>query len=257
MGRDASGERELQEKSASAERAGALEGDNLALIAAGVAHDLNNLLTISLGVADLAAEQLPADSAIRPYLNEIVAANRHAADLARQLLVATRRVSSALVPVDVNAVLASMESLLRTALPRDARLECALWEGALWVEGDAIQLRQVVLNLITNAGEAIAGEHGVARVTTSRARRPHTSQESINSDWAVIEVRDNGCGLDEETLRHIFEPRFTTKSTGHGMGLAVTQNVIRRHGGRIHVASAQGNGTTFRVEIPMLAERPW
>ncbi len=255
MGRDVTGEREREEESESEEGVESLQRDNLALIAGGVAHDFNNLLAISLGVADLAAEQLPADSPTRPYLNEIVAASRQAADLARQLLAATGRVSATLGPVDVNAVLATMESLLRTALPKGARLEYALCEGALWVDGDATQLRQVVLNLITNAGEAIGGEHGAVKVATCRAQRPHDSQASGASDWAVIEVRDNGPGVDAETLRRIFEPRFTTKATGHGLGLAVVQNVARRHGGRIHVASADGGGTTFRIEIPALAEQ--
>ncbi len=255
MGRDVTGERELEEESASEEGVESLQRDNLALIAGGVAHDFNNLLTISLGVADLAAEQLPADSPTRPYLNEIVAASRQAADLARQLLAATGRMSATLAPVDVNAVLASMESLLRTGLPKGARLEYVLCEGPLWVDGDATQLRQVVLNLITNAGEAIGGEHGAVKVSTGRVRRPHPSQESGASDWAVIEVRDNGPGVDAETLRRIFEPRFTTKATGHGLGLAVVQSVVRRYGGRIHVASADGGGTTFRIEIPALAER--
>jgi len=253
-GRDAPGEHPSDEESASDAGVESLQRDNLALIAGGVAHDFNNLLTISLGVADLAAEQLSADSPARRYLVEIVSASRQAADLARQLLAATGRVSGTFAPVAVNGVLASMESLLRTALPKGVRLEYALCEESLWVEGDATQLRQVMLNLITNAGEAVRGGDGAVKVMTRRAQRPYSPETPGVTDWAIIEVRDNGPGVDAETLRRIFEPRFTTKATGHGLGLAVVQNVVRRHSGRLHVASADGGGTAFRVEIPVLDE---
>ncbi len=254
MGRDVTRERELREASGSSESVETLQRDNLALLAGGVAHDFNNLLTISLGVADLIAEQLAQDSPIRPYLNEIVAASRQAADLARQLLASTGRVSAMLVPVDVNAVLGSMEALLRSSL-RGARLEYALSEGPLWIEGDATQLRQVVLNLVTNAGEAIGGESALVRVSTRRDRGAAAEDPAQSGHQVVIEVHDNGPGLEEETRQHIFEPRFTTKGTGRGLGLAVVQSVVRRHGGRIHVPSGAGGGTTFCIEIPALAEQ--
>jgi len=253
MGRDVTRERELPEEWAWEASFESLQRSNLALIAGGVAHDLNNLLSISLGVADLASEQLLPDAPTRAYLTEIINASRQAAELARQLLAATGRVSVALAPVDLNEILASMESLLRTGLPKGARLEYALCDEPLWVEGDAAQLRQVILNLITNAGDAIGREDGVVRVATARA--DHSLLDPGSAGFAVIEVRDNGPGIDVETLQRIFEPRFTTKAAGHGLGLAVVQSVVRRHRGRLHAASADGGGTKFRIEIPALPER--
>jgi PAS domain S-box-containing protein len=253
MGRDVTPEREPPEEWAWEESFESLQRSNLALIAGGVAHDFNNLLSISLGVADLASEQLPPDSQARAYLSEIIDASRQAAELARQLLAATGRVSATLGPVEVNSVLASMESLLRTGLPKGARLEYALCHEPLWVEGDATQLRQVILNLVTNAGDAISREDGVVRVATARAT--HSLLDPASEGFATIEVRDNGRGIDAETLQRIFEPRFTTKATGHGLGLAVVQSVVRRHRGRLHAASADDGGTTFRIEIPALPER--
>ncbi len=238
------------------ENRGLLQRDNLALLASGVAHDFNNLLSISLGVGDLIAQQLPGDSPLRPYLDEIVTASRQAADLSRQLLAAAGKAAAApLLPVDLNQVLRSQESLLRTGLPKSVQLEFALTDGPLWVDADASQIREVVLNLVVNAGEAIGERRGTVRVATGRVQDLDPPDKQTPGDWALLEVTDDGPGLDEATRRQIFEPRFTTKPTGHGLGLAVVGNVVRRHGGRIHVTSAAERGTTFRIEIPLLPER--
>ena len=134
-----------------------LERSNLALLAGGVAHDFNNLLTISLGVTDLIAEQLPADSTARPYLAEVVNASRHAAELARQLLAVTKQPSRRFAPIDVNEVISSVQGLLHSGVPRNVRVEFAPCDEPLWIDGDATQLRQLLLNLVTNAGDAIGG----------------------------------------------------------------------------------------------------
>ncbi len=249
--RDSLPERERPEESGEA-----LQRDNLALLVGGVAHDFNNLLAISLGVGDLMAQQLPSDSPLRPYLAEIVTASRQAADLSRQLLAAAGRAAAApLRPVDLNEILRSQESLLRTGLPKSVQLEFALADAPLWIDADPPQIREVVLNLVVNAGEAIGERRGTVRVATGRVQDLDPPNKQTPSDWALLEVSDDGPGFDEATRRRIFEPRFSTKATGHGLGLAVVSNVVRRHGGRIHVAGATLRGTTFRIEVPCLAER--
>jgi signal transduction histidine kinase/CheY-like chemotaxis protein len=238
------------------ENGGLLQRDNLALLAGGVAHDFNNLLSISLGVGDLMAQQLPSDSPLRPYLDEIIMASRQAADLSRQLLAAAGKAAAApLLPVDLNQVLRSQESLLRTGVPKSVQLELALAGEPLWINADGPQIREVVLNLVVNAGEAIGERRGMIRVATGRIRDLDPPDKQPPSDWALLEVTDDGPGINEATRRQIFEPRFTTKPAGHGLGLAVVGNVVRRHGGRIHVTSADQQGTTFRIEIPLLPER--
>jgi PAS domain S-box-containing protein len=231
-----------------------LQRDNLRLLAGGVAHEFNNLLAISLGVAELTSEQLPVESPLRPHLADIVTASRRAAELARELLAAAGSVvPHTRMPVDLNAVLTSQAALLRTALPKSAQLELALCEESLWVEGDVTQLRHVVLNLLRSAGEAIGRAPGVVRVAASRI--PSSSRESQEEQhgWAVIEVTDDGPGLDEELRRRIFEPRVSSEPAPHRIGLSVVSNVVEGHAGRIHVASAGARGTTVRVQIPLLA----
>jgi PAS domain S-box-containing protein len=255
MARDTTNDRTVTQ-AGDAESLELLQRDNLTLLAAGVAHDFNNLLTISLGIGDLISKQLPAESPIRPYLGELVAASRQAAELARNLLAAAGNVSSsARAPLDLNALLASQAALARVALPKPVQLEVSLCEGPLWVEGEGTPLRQVVLNLVANAAEAIGPAPGVIRVASARIEGSTHADEAAPRDWAVIEISDDGPGVSEALRRRIFEPRFTTKSTGHGLGLTVVSNVVRRHGGRIDVTSAgAATGTTFRIELPLLAE---
>ncbi len=232
-----------------------LDQSNLAVLAGGVAHDFNNLLTVSIGVTDLIAQHLPADSPAHPYLNEVVTAGRHAADLARQLLAVTGRPAGPFASIDANAVIASVQALLSTGVPKSVRVEFEPCEGALFIDGDATQIRQLLLNLVTNAGEAIGARPGKIRIATGRFRNPEAAGRTEPADFAVIEVRDDGPGVDEETRRRIFEPAFTTKATGHGLGLAVVQSVVRRHGGRISVTSAPTTGTLFRIELPLVTEQ--
>ena len=233
-----------------------LERSNLALLAGGVAHDFNNLLTISLGVTDLIAEQLPADSTARPYLAEVVNASRHAAELARQLLAVTKQPSRRFAPIDVNEVISSVQGLLHSGVPRNVRVEFAPCDEPLWIDGDATQLRQLLLNLVTNAGDAIGGARpGLVRVTTANvAPKSEATGVPGATGFAVIEVSDDGPGIDEKSRNRIFEPAFTTKASGRGLGLAVVQSVVRRHGGNISVAASASGGTTFRIELPRVPE---
>jgi signal transduction histidine kinase/CheY-like chemotaxis protein len=228
-----------------------LSEGNLAVLAGGIAHDFNNLLTVSLGVTDLIAEQFPPDSPVRSQLGEVVTASRHAADLARQLLAITGRRALDFAPCDVNQVIGGVAALLRSAVPRSVRVEFTPTETPLWIDGDATQIRQVLLNLVSNAGEAIGPRTGSISIQTSRVC---ADTDLGPTNFAVIEVRDDGPGMDEDTRRRVFEPAFTTKTTGHGLGLAVVRSVITRHQGRILVEANPTGGTVFRIGLPLLPD---
>jgi len=234
---------------ADAETAGSLPQNNLGLLAGGVAHDFNNLLTIALGVSDLIGEQLSADSKARAYLDQVIAASRQAAALARQLLVVTGRRATRLAPLEVNALVESMRPLLQAGVPKNVELSFSLWPAPLWIEGDATQIRQVLLNLVTNAAEALAASPGTIHVATRSGSQAPEARGTM-----VLEVSDNGPGFDAEARQHMFEPTYTTKDTGHGLGLAVVRGVARRHAGHVELISAPGQGATLRFEVPLLTE---
>ena len=226
----------------------ALRDANLTALAGGVAHDFNNLLTVSLGITDLIADQLPDDSPVRAQISQVISASRQAADLARQLLSVTGAGSRPHAPCDLNALIGGIEGLLRSALPPSVALDWRPCADAPWTEADQTQLRQVVLNLVKNAGEAIGPRSGRIAVATQRA------QDAAGQRVAVVEVSDTGPGMDATTRARIFDPTFTTKLTGHGLGLAVVRSVVARHHGRISVESEPAAGTTFRIELPLLSD---
>ncbi len=213
-----------------------------------MAHDFNNLLTVSLGITDLIADQLPDDSPVRAQISQVISASRQAADLARQLLSVTGAGSRPHAPCDLNALIGGIEGLLRSALPPSVALDWRPCADAPWTEADQTQLRQVVLNLVKNAGEAIGPRSGRIAVATQRA------QDAAGQRVAVVEVSDTGPGMDAATRARIFDPTFTTKLTGHGLGLAVVRSVVARHHGRISVESEPAAGTTFRIELPLLSD---
>jgi signal transduction histidine kinase len=220
---------------------------NLIVLASGVAHDFNNLLTVALGVTDLIAEQLEPESPVRAQLAQVVVASREAAALARQLLAVTGHGRTSPAPCDVSSVIESIEGLLRSALPRSVTLELHVG-SRLWIEGDPTQIRQVLLNLVTNAGEAIGPRMGHVTVEAQGGVGEYGQRV------VVIEVRDDGPGMGEQARQRIFDPTFTTKRTGHGLGLAVVKSVVTRHRGSIRVDSTPSQGTTFRIELPQLLE---
>jgi signal transduction histidine kinase/CheY-like chemotaxis protein len=224
---------------------------NFALLAGGVAHDLNNVLTLSMGLSDVLARQLAESSPARAYAREIAQASRLAAQLSRQLLTVTGQRPARRAVLDLNAVIESVRELLGASLPRSVHFELDLCSAPLWVEGDATQLRRLLLNVVTNAGEAIGARPGSVRVSTTEGV---AGEADGGGPLAVLEVRDDGRGVAAADRERIFQPLYTTKGNGHGLGLAVVQSILRAHGGRAAVAPAPGGGTCFRVELPRVPE---
>ena len=233
--------------------------ESLGVLAGGIAHDFNNILTGLLGNADLAAADLPSHSPIRRLLHEIQKAGRRAADLTAQMLAYSGKGRFVVEDTDINALVEDMSSLLESSTSKKVRLSYDLSADLPAVRADATQLRQIVLNLVSNASEAVGDKAGLVRVCTqtSDCDRPFLDAalpdgELVEGRYVTIEVRDTGCGMDDETKARIFDPFFTTKFTGRGLGLAAVRGIVRGHKGAILVESELGTGTTFKVLLPAL-----
>ncbi|MCX7616691.1 PAS domain S-box protein [Tepidiforma sp.] len=250
--------RDLTERKRTEERLlQAQKAESLAVLAGGIAHDFNNLLVGILGNAGLALAELPPESPVRETVAEIELAGQRAADLARQMLAYSGRGKFVVQPLSLNGVVEEMAHLLRVSVGAGVRLVLDLAPGLPAVVGDATQLRQVIMNLVINASDAIGSGEGTIRVRTSVApgtrelfERAVLAPGQLAERYVVLEVADTGAGMDAATLSRIFDPFFTTKFTGRGLGLAAVLGIIRGHRGGIDVESAPGAGTTFRVMLP-------
>ncbi len=213
--------------------------ESLGLLAAGAAHDFNNLLTVVLGQATLALRQLPADSPAAERLRQIQDAGERAAELCEQMLSFAGRRKSTPVDVDLATIAHDTARLTRGILPESTALLFDMPPTPVLVHADPTHLRQVVLNLITNAADAMSGRTGEVRVSVTTA-----------DGKADLTVSDQGCGMSAEVSSRVFEPFFTTKTHGHGLGLAAVQGLIHAMGGEIAVHTVEGVGSTFRVRLP-------
>ncbi len=231
--------------------------ESLGVLAGGVAHDFNNLLVGVLGNAELALSELAPDAAARRSIEQVELAARRAAELTRQLLAYSGEGRPIPERVDLAELVRELARLLEASLGPNVALRLDLLAGPSPVEGDATQLRQVVMNLIVNAGEAMAGRPGVISVELALVAvdadvlsRLDAGTEIAPGRYLALRVADTGAGMDEVTRARIFEPFFTTKFSGRGLGLAATLGIVRGHGGGIEVDTLEGRGTTFTVYLP-------
>jgi two-component system cell cycle sensor histidine kinase/response regulator CckA len=231
--------------------------ESLGVLAGGIAHDFNNLLTAMLGYASLARMRLPPGDPVGEDLQKVEVSAMRAADLCQQMLAYAGRGQFLVAPVDVNSLTEEMAQLLATVISRRAVLKFNLTTALPQVKADATQLRQVFMNLITNASDAIGERSGVITVTTGlidadeRYLRDILAPEGMQAGrYVYIEVSDNGSGMTDEVRQRIFDPFFTTKFTGRGLGLAAVQGIVRAHRGAIKVYTQLGKGTTFKVMLP-------
>jgi DNA-binding response OmpR family regulator len=228
--------------------------ESIGMLAAGIAHDFNNLLTGIIGHAQLlqAVLTVPED---REMANSIVHAGERAAELTRQLLAYSGKGMFQMQDLDVSSLVRDTEALLRAALPSKITLETRLGSVAA-ISGDANQIRQALLNLTMNAGEACGDEAGGVVITTGMERVESGYGFQIAPDqvepgnYSWIEVRDSGCGMEPQTIEKIFEPFFSTKFLGRGLGLAAAAGIVRSHRGLLRVESAAGAGSCFRIYLP-------
>jgi signal transduction histidine kinase len=231
--------------------------ESLGVLAGGVAHDFNNLLAIILGNLRLALQRIDPDSEAGEKLREVRNAAEHAARLTDQMLTYAGKGTQTLAPLDLSALARDLLELLRSSLADRLHLETDLPEGLPLVDGDQVQLRQVILNLVTNAAEAVAERDATLtlRTGTMVVGRSHLvgavgSPDLEPGPVVFLEVSDPGEGMSRETQLRIFEPFFTTKFSGRGLGLASALGIVQGHRGAIRIESRLGEGTRFLVLLP-------
>lgn len=230
--------------------------ESLGVMAGGIAHDFNNLLTIVLGNASLAAMRLPEHSPARGCIDDIIANGQRASELTRQLLAYAGRSQITPEAVPIGATLRELRGLLAASIPRSGRLEVDVEPAPLTVDGDRGQLQQVIVALVANAGEALEDRPGTVRVAAALEALSGARAQELRltpADYVRVTVSDDGVGMDEATRRRIFDPFFSTRHSGRGLGLAVVFGVVKAHRGAIEVESAPGRGTAVRVFLPASA----
>ena len=254
---DAAREREeLRQRMQQAQRL-----ESLGLMAGGVAHDFNNLLTPILGDASLALRDLPEGSPMRPRIERIHKAAQRASDLTHQMLAYAGADDIVPEPLELSEFVESISRLLEATLPVGTSFVLDLASDLPDIYGDSGQLTQVVMNLITNASEALEPDGGTIDVRTGEFcfDAPPTSpflRESLPAGrYVYVEVSDAGCGMEPETRDRIFDPFFTTKFTGRGLGLASVIGIMRAHSGTVEIETSPGQGTRFRVLFPVASGR--
>ncbi len=235
--------------------------ESLGVLAGGIAHDFNNLLMVVLGHAELALKEISPMSPARGSITEIATAAHRAADLCRQMLAYAGKASFALERVGLRDLVEEMAHLLKTAISKKAILNLNLERGLPPIEADPSQLRQIVMNLLINASEAIGDRSGVITVSVGATRcdeeylRKTELRDALSPGLYVhLEVTDTGGGMDAQTRSRIFEPFFSTKFTGRGLGLAAVLGIVRAHKGALKVVSEPGKGTTFKILFPTLED---
>jgi PAS domain S-box-containing protein len=231
--------------------------ESLGALAGGIAHDFNNLLVGVLGNADLALTMLPHHSDVRPLVDDIKEASRRAADLCRQMLAFSGHGRFIVAPIDITTLLHDMTPILEASITKKARLERKTEHALPLIEADAAQIRQIVVNLLTNASEALSPAGGVITLATGLMFGNRMTLDALNTEtklpegpYVFLEVADTGSGMDPATRERMFEPFFSTKFTGRGLGLAAVLGIVRAHHGAIHVESIPGRGTSVRILFP-------
>ena len=231
--------------------------ESLGVLAGGIAHDFNNLLMAIMGHTDLALAGLSPVSPVRMHLEEVEKASRRAADLCRQMLAYSGKGRFVIESLDLGEVVKEMANMLAMSISKKANIQFRFSPDLPRIEADASQIRQVVMNLIINASEAIGDNPGILSLATGAMecdrdylRGIGEGDELPEGRYVFLEVTDTGSGMDKEMRKKIFDPFFTTKFTGRGLGLAAVLGIVRGHRGTIKVYSEVGKGSTFKVLFP-------
>ncbi len=237
--------------------------ESLGVLAGGIAHDFNNLLVGVLGNVELALLDLSQESPTRPLLHRIEEAAAEAARLARQMLDYSGKGRFDVALVDLNLIIRECGRLARSMISKKAYLRFELANALPAIEADSTQLQQVFLNLLMNASEALGDEAGTITIRTEEMTLDHEiptlvapDRSLAAGDYVCIRITDTGCGMNETTLARIFDPFFSTKFTGRGLGLAAVHGILRGHGGNIRAESEPGKGARFEVLLPRVDGSP-
>ncbi|MFH1026565.1 MAG: transporter substrate-binding domain-containing protein [Pseudomonadota bacterium] len=236
--------------------------ESLGVLAGGIAHDFNNILMAVIGNADLALMRINRESPAVENLHRIEKAAERAAELAKQMLAYSGKGKFVIECLDMNRLLEEMLHMLEVSISKKAVLRFTLHTPLPTVEADATQMRQIIMNLVINASEAIGDRSGVISVSTGCMECDRNYLKDVWLDeslsdglYVYLEITDSGCGMDRETMAKLFDPFFTTKFTGRGLGMAAVLGIVRGHHGAIKVYSEPGKGSSFKILLPA-ADRP-
>ncbi len=218
--------------------------ESIGVLAGGIAHDFNNLLTAILANASLSIQGVDPDSPAYGGLQEVISASRRAADLCQQMLAYSGQGKFVIEPISLTALVKDMANIVSVSISKKAELKCSYDDNLPLIEGDPAQVRQVILNLLMNASDALGDDAGEILVSTG-------TEEIDDQEYVYFDIKDTGCGMDEQTKALLFEPFYTTKFQGRGLGLSAVLGIMRGHGGSIDVKSNLGQGTTFRAYFPV------
>ena len=229
--------------------------ESVATLAAGIAHDFNNLVGAILGETDLALAELPARSSSRKNLERITEIAMRASEIVRLLMTYAAHDGGRAAPIDLRALIAGMILPLKASISKKAVVQTELSPDTPPILANPVQIRQVLVNLVTNASEALEDRPGSITIRTGRMCSSFESDQkhsvpSAPGQYARLAVTDTGCGITEETLTKVFDPFYTTKFLGRGLGLAVVHGIVRAHGGVINISSKPGEGSTFEILFP-------
>jgi two-component system, cell cycle sensor histidine kinase and response regulator CckA len=237
--------------------------ESLGLLAGGIAHDFNNLLVGILGNASLALGEVPVDSHVHQCLEQIHRAASSAADLTAQMLAYAGEAPAVNTRVDMASVICESVTLVRSASPKNVVLCPHIAADVPLVLGNPVQLKQVVMNLITNAYEAMPVDGGIVEIDLAAMTSPGTPPPGVvvgvlapDTAHVCLVVRDTGRGFDSAVRERMCDPFFTTKQAGRGLGMAIVLGVVRSHSGLLAIDSAPGRGTTVTVCLPAHHDRP-
>jgi signal transduction histidine kinase len=236
--------------------------ESLGVLAGGIAHDFNNLLTGIICNAAMVREDASAGTEMVVCLTDIEKDAQRAADLCRQLLAYAGGGRFILGPVYLNDIARDTISLLRTTYSSRAEISFDSESGTPPVLGDPMQMRQLIMNLMMNAIEALEGKNGWVKITTKKVvideallKGVISQPEKLHDEYVMFEVKDNGCGMDDKTQARMFDPFFTTKFVGRGLGLPAVLGIVRSQGGVLTVSSTKDTGSTFRVFFKPVMEK--
>jgi PAS domain S-box-containing protein len=227
----------------------------IGILAGGVAHDFNNILSAIIGYASLLRFKMAPEDPLRHSVEQILASAERAANLTKSLLAFSRKQIVDLKLHDVNTIIANLHTILSRLIGEDIAFTTELAQEPLTVSADRVQFEQVVMNLVTNARDAMP-KGGTLRISTERVIREGDNGELTARPYALISISDTGTGMDDAALDHVFEPFYTTKEPGKGtgLGLAIAYGIIKKHGGTINVESRTGKGTRFMIYLPCIPD---
>ena len=234
--------------------------ESLGVLAGGIAHDFNNILMAVIGHCDLAQRRLPPESPAMENLRQINLAASRAADLANQMLAYSGKGKFVIEPLNLSQIIIEMEHILSVSVSKKAVLRYELEKDLPSVEADATQLQQIIMNLVINASDAIGDNNGTIAISTGKmdCDAAYLQENWLNDKlspgrYVFLEVADTGCGIAEADINRIFEPFYSTKFTGRGLGMAAVMGIVRGHKGAIKIYTELDKGSTIKVLLPASA----